>query len=49
MGSQPFSSCVLAERQLELTGELLRQSEWPDVDSCEELPPDLARFRPRVP
>jgi hypothetical protein len=34
--------------QLELTLELLRQSEWPQFDNCEELPPNVVRFRPRI-
>jgi hypothetical protein len=33
--------------QLELTLELLAQTDWPDPDQPEPLPPKVVRFRPR--
>jgi hypothetical protein len=33
--------------QLELTLELLAQTDWPDLDQPEPLPPNVVRFRPR--
>jgi hypothetical protein len=35
----------LAE-QLELTLELLRQDQWPDLADAEPLPPNVVQFRP---
>jgi hypothetical protein len=40
--------CLPLLDQLELTLELLSQSEWPQFDNCEELPPNVVRFRPRM-
>jgi hypothetical protein len=33
--------------QLELTLELLAQTDWPDLDQPEPPPPNVVRFRPR--
>ena len=34
--------------QLELTLELLAQTDWPDLEEPEVLPPKVVRFRPRT-
>ena len=40
--------CLPLSDQLELTIELLQQSQWPEFGDCEELPPNVVRFRPRA-
>ena len=39
--------CLPLYDQLELTLELLRQTDWPEFDDPEPLPPNVVRFRPR--
>jgi hypothetical protein len=40
--------CLTLFDQLELTVELLKQVDWPDFDTPEQLPPNVIRFRPRA-
>jgi len=40
--------CLRLRDQLELTLELLRQHDWPDVAESEPLPPNVVRFRQRT-
>jgi hypothetical protein len=40
--------CLPLYDQLNLTLELLRQDEWPELHEPEELPPNVVRFRPRT-
>ena len=40
--------CLPLSDQLELTIDLLKQPEWPEFEDCEELPPNVVRFRPRA-
>jgi hypothetical protein len=41
--------CLRLLDQLALTLELLVQSAWPEFGAAEELPPNVVRFRPRLP
>ena len=39
--------CLTLFDQLDLTLELHKQGDWPDLDAPERLPPNVVRCRPR--
>ncbi|MBV9323912.1 MAG: hypothetical protein JO352_09025 [Chloroflexi bacterium] len=39
--------CLPLYDLLELQVELLRQTDWPEFERSESLPPNVIRFRPR--